>query len=94
MFRKTRELESLVNERTNALKNAEIKIEEMNNRIKYFERQMKYQYNDQKDLNKENLKQKEFITKIIKFVSSNKYNNEKAVLDKIKELVHDYQSQN
>lgn len=94
MFTRNKELQSLVYERTNALKNAESKIEKMNTRITSLEKQVNYQFNDKKELSKENSKQKEFITKLIKLVVSNKYNNEKAALAKIKELVHDYQSQN
>ena len=36
----------------------------------------------------------DFFTRVTKLVNSNKYNNEKAVFNKIKELVNDYQSIN
>lgn len=36
----------------------------------------------------------DFFTRVTKLVNSNKYNNEKAVFNKIKELVNDYQSTN
>lgn len=51
-------------------------------------------HNENKDLRFENEEQKELIERISKLVSCNKYNNEKAILDKIKELVNDYQSNN
>lgn len=36
----------------------------------------------------------DFFARVTKLVNSNKYNNEKAVFNKIKELISDYQSQN
>lgn len=51
-------------------------------------------HNENKDLRFENEEQKELIERIKSLVSCNKYNNEKAILDKIKELVNDYQSNN
>ena len=51
-------------------------------------------YEENKDLRFENEEQKDFISRIDKLVNSNKYNNEKAILSKLKELVSDYQSLN
>lgn len=51
-------------------------------------------HNENKDLRFENEEQKELIERISKLASCNKYNNEKAILDKIEELVEDYQSNN
>ena len=51
-------------------------------------------HNENKDLRFENEEQKEFINRISKIATANSYNNEKAILDKIKELVNDYQSNN
>lgn len=42
----------------------------------------------------QNNKKTEFLNRITDLITSNKYNNEKAVLNKIKELVSDYQSLN
>ena len=42
----------------------------------------------------QNNKKTELINRITDLVNANKYNNEKAVLSKIKELISDYQSQN
>lgn len=49
-------------------------------------------YEENKDLRIENEEQKSLIKVIQEFFSSNKYNNEKVVLNKIKELVNDWQS--
>ena len=51
-------------------------------------------YEENKDLRFENEEQKELINRIQRLVNSNKYNNEKAYLSKVKELVSDYQSLN
>lgn len=51
-------------------------------------------HNENKELRFENEEQKELIKRISKLANCNKYNNEKAILDKIEELVNDYQSNN
>ena len=51
-------------------------------------------YEENKDLRFENEEQREFISRIDRLVNSNKYNNEKAIVSKLKELVSDYQSLN
>lgn len=94
MFRKTKELQSLVEATRKALKEAEDKIENRNILIKDMEEQAKALYEENKDLRFENEEQLALIKRIDRLVNSNKYNNEKAILDKIKELVSDYQSIN
>lgn len=42
----------------------------------------------------ENNKKTKLIKRISKLINANKYNNEKAVLSKIKELISDFDSQN
>lgn len=51
-------------------------------------------HEENKDLRFENDEQKELIDRIKRIATSNSYNNEKAILSKIKELISDYQSQN
>ena len=51
-------------------------------------------YEENKKLRFENDEQKELIDRITKIATANSYNNEKAILGKIKELISDYQSQN
>lgn len=80
---KTSEISKLENELENARHNNEILIKE-NLTIK----------EENKDLKFENEEQLDLIKRIDKLVDSNKYNNEKAVLGTIKELVRDYQSIN
>ena len=80
MFRKTKEFQSLVNASRKNLKDAERKVENRNILIA--------------DLQKKNEEQEELINRIKRIATSNTYNNEKAILGKIKELISDYQSQN
>ena len=101
MFKKTKELQSLVDESKKALKDAERKIEDRNILIADLQKQNKELtneniavYEENKDLRFENDEQKELIDRITKIATANSYNNEKAILGKIKELISDYQSQN
>jgi len=101
MFRKTKELQSLVDASRKALKDAERKIEDRNILIADLQKQNKELTNENiavheenKDLRFENDEQKELIDRITKIATANSYNNEKAILCKIKELISDYQSQN
>ena len=80
MFRKTKELQSLVDASRKNLETAERKVENGNILIA--------------DLQKKNEEQEELINKIKRIATSNTYNNEKAILGKIKELISDGKSQN
>jgi cell division protein FtsB len=51
-------------------------------------------YEENKDLRFENEEQRELIDRIKRIATSNAYNNEKAILGKIKELISDSESQN
>lgn len=76
------------------IKNQEAMIHNRDILIGDMEKQAKALYEENKDLRFELEENKAFINRLEKLVSSNKYNNEKAVLNKIKELVSDYQSLN
>ena len=80
MFKRRKEMQSLINSSRKALADAEMKIEERNKFLK--------------EIIVENRDRKELIRKIKFLVESNNYNRPDIILDKIKELVHDYQSQN
>ena len=100
MFRKN-EKQSLIDASRKALKDAERKVEDRNILIADLQKQNKGLTNENlavheenKDLRFENDEQKELIDRITKIATANSYNNEKAILGKIKELISDYQSQN
>lgn len=100
MFRKN-EKQSLIGSSKKALQDAERKIEDRNILIADLQKQNKELTNENiavheenKELRFENDEQKELIDRITKIATANSYNNEKAILGKIKELISDYQSQN
>lgn len=101
MFRKTKELQSLVNASRKNLKDAERKVENRNILIADLQKKNKELsneniavYGENKDLRFENEEQRELIDRIKRIATSNAYNNEKAILGKIKELISDSESQN
>lgn len=101
MFRKTKELQSLVNASRKNLKDAERKVEDRNILIADLQKKNKELSNENiavheenKDLRFENEEQGELIDRIKRIATSNAYNNEKAILGKIKELISDFDSQN
>ena len=51
-------------------------------------------HEENKDLRFENDEQEELIDRIKRIATSNAYNNEKAILRKIKELISDAENQN
>ena len=101
MFRKTKELQSLVNASRKNLKDAERKVEDRNILIADLQKKNTELSNENivvheenKDLRFENEEQRELIDRIKRIATSNAYNNEKAILRKIKELISDAENQN
>ena len=101
MFRKTKELQSLVNASRKNLKDAERKVEDRNILIADLQKKNEELSNENiavheenKELRFENEEQRELIDRIKRIATSNAYNNEKAILGKIKELISDFDSQN
>ena len=101
MFRKTKELQSLVDASRTNLKDAERKVEDRNILIADLQKKNEELSNENiavhgenKELRFENEEQRELIDRIKRIATSNAYNNEKAILGKIKELISDFDSQN
>lgn len=101
MFRKTKELQSLVNASRKNLKDAERKVENRNILIADLQKKNEELSNENiavhgenKELRFENDEQKELIDRIKRIATANSYNNEKAILCKIKELISDAENQN
>lgn len=92
--RKTKELQSLLEARTKALNKAEKIIKDKDIEIKELKQIRLQEVRNNAKILEQNNKKTEFITRIIDLVNSNKYNNEKAVLNKIKELISDFDSRN
>lgn len=99
--RKTKELQSLVDSSRRSLKGAESRIKnksmliaDLQNKNNELTKENIAVHEENKELRFENEEQADLIKRISNLVSLNKYNNEKVFLNKIKELVHDYQSLN
>lgn len=76
------------------IENRNVLIADLQKEIVDFRNENIAVYEENKELRFENEEQKDLINRIEKLATSNTYNNEKAVLSKIKELISDYQSQN
>lgn len=74
--------------------NRDILIEDMQKKNEELSNENIAVHEENKDLRFENEEQKELIDRISRIATANTYNNEKAILGKIKELISDYQSQN
>ena len=101
MFKKVKELQSLVNasrknlkEAESRIKNRNIVIADLQSRNEELTKENLAVHEENKELRFENEEQAELIKRISNLVSLNKYNNEKVFSNKIKELVSDYQSIN
>lgn len=100
MFRK-QEKQSLIDASRKALKDAERKVEDRNILIADLQKKNEELsneniavYEENKELRFENEEQRELINRIKLIATSNAYNNEKAILNKIKELISDSESEN
>lgn len=91
MFKK---IQSLIKARNKSLINAENKVEELTRENKELKQIRLQEVINNTKILEQNNKKTELIKRITDLLNSNKYSNEKAVLNKIKELVSDYQSIN
>lgn len=94
LFKSKKEMQSLIVSRTKALKEAESQIDNRNRFIYKQQEELDKLKQENKELRFELEEREDLIKRIESILNSNKYNNEKSALNKIKELVNDYQSQN
>ena len=87
MFRRTKELQSLVEATRKALKEAEDKAENRNAVIKDMEEQAKALYEENKDLDFKYEEQKEVLKEIYNLSTTQQYGSVKNLQNKLKELV-------
>ena len=80
MLKRRKEMQSLINSSRKSLANAEIQIAERNKLIEITV--------------EENRELKELVKEIKRLATSNRYGRPDVILNKVKELVHDYQSRN
>lgn len=89
----TKKDKKILNQKT-MIHNRDILIEDMQKKNEELSNENIAVHEENKDLRFENEEQKELIDRISRIATANTYNNEKAILGKIKELISDYQSQN
>lgn len=94
LFKSKKEMQSLINSRTKALKKAESQIDNRNRFIYKQQEEMDKLKQENKELRFKLEEKEELIKRIENILNSNKYNNEKSALNKIKELVSDRKSKN
>lgn len=87
MFRKIKELKSLIKASRKALKEAEDKIENRNMLIKDMDEQAKALYKENKDLNFKYEELKEVVKEIYNLATTQQYGSVKNLQNKLKELV-------
>lgn len=76
------------------IENRNVLIADLQKEIVDFRNENIAVHEENKELRFENEEQRDLIDRIKKLATSNTYNNEKVILNKIKELISDYQSQN
>lgn len=94
LFKSKKEMQSLIESRTKALKKAESQIDNRNRFIYKQQEEMDKLKQENKELRFELEEKGDLIKRIENILNSNKYNNEKAIFRTIKELVNDRKSKN
>lgn len=106
MFRKSKEMQSLINASRKALENAEKTLTETGDKILHRDKLIEDQrkeicewqkenevlHQENKELRFNNEELSELVKRIKNLAESNSYNNEKSILNKIKELVSDFEN--
>ena len=106
MFRKSKEMQSLINASRKALENAEKTltetrdkilhrdklIEDQRKEINQWQKENEVLHEENKELRFDNEELRELFSKVKKLAESNNYGNEKIVANKIIELVNDFDS--
>ena len=89
-----KEIKSLIKARNKALKNAENKVKEITKENRELKQKILQEERNNTKILEQSNKSTELIKRITDLVNGNKYSNEKAILNIIKELISDYHSQN
>lgn len=106
MFRKSKEMQSLINASRKALENAEKTltetsdkilhrdklIEDQRKEIQEWQKENEVLHQENKELRFDNEELSELVRRIKNLAESNSYNNEKSILNKIKELVSGFEN--
>lgn len=92
MFTKKRHLKETIETQGKQIKARDKFIDGQRAEIHQWQEENKAVYNENKELRFDNEERSELIKRIKDLAESNSYNNEKIILNKIKELVKDFDS--
>lgn len=92
MFERKRHLKEVIETKSKQIANRDKLIDGQRTEIHQYQEENKTLYNENKELRFDNEERSELIKRIKNLVESNSYNNEKSILNKIKELVKDFDS--
>lgn len=92
MFERKRHLREVIETKSKQIANRDKLIDGQRTEIHQYQEENKTLYNENKELRFDNEERSELIKRIKNLVESNSYNNEKSILNKIKELVKDFDS--
>lgn len=92
MFERKRHLREVIETKSKQIANRDKLIELQRAEIHQWQEENKALWNENKDLRFDNKELSELVKRMKKLAESNSYNNEKSILNKIKELVKDFDS--
>lgn len=92
MFERKRHLREVIETKSKQIANRDKLIDGQRAEIHQWQEENKALYNENKELRFDNEERSELIKRIKDLAESNSYNNEKIILNKIKELVKDFDS--
>lgn len=92
MFERKRHLKEVIETKSKQIANRDKLIDGQRVEIHQCQEENKALYNENKDLRFNNEELSELVKRIKNLAESNSYNNEKSILNKIKELVKDFDS--
>lgn len=92
MFERKRHLKEVIETKSKQIANRDKLIDGQRAEIHQWQKGNKALHNENKELRFDNEERSELIKRIKNLVESNSYNNEKSILNKIKELVKDFDS--
>lgn len=92
MFERKRHLKEVIETKSKQIANRDKLIGGQRAEIHQYQKENKALWNENKDLRFDNKELLELVKRMKSLAESNSYNNEKSILNKIKELVKDFNS--
>ena len=92
MFERKKHLKEVIETKSKQIANRDKFIEQQRAEIREWQKENKALYEENKDLRFDNEELSELVKRMKNLAESNSYNNEKIILNKIKELVKDFEA--